>query len=138
MAKSTYSRDAVLAWFRGTTYPAVPGTVYISLHSADPGATGANELAISAGYTRKAVSANTSEWTAPADGSGNRFIENVNPITFATASGDWVTATHFGVWDDDETGPGNYLRGSALTTPRTVINGTTAEFAAGDLTIAES
>lgn len=136
MPVSTYERDNRLAMFRGTTHPAVPTNFYISLHSADPGVTGASELSGNA-YARVAVSPATGSWTAPATNGAVREISNAGVITFPTATGsNWTTATHFGVWDASTTG--NFIRGNTLTTSKTVTVGDTASFAIGALVLNES
>lgn len=135
MAVSTYERDNRLKVFRGVTYPAVPANFYVSLHSADPGATGASELSGN-GYARVAVSPATGSWSAPATNGSSREITNAGAITFPTATGsDWTTATYFGIWDASTTG--NFVRGAALTASKTVQVGDTASFAAGALAIDE-
>ena len=118
----------------GTQPPAVV-TFYVSLHSADPGLTGASELSGS-GYARVAVTANTSNWTAPATNGPVRQITNNAVFTFPTASGAWTTATHFGLWDASTTG--NFYRGAALTASKTVASGDTASFSIGDLVLNET
>lgn len=134
MAVSTYLRDQRLAHYRGTQPPAVT-TFYLSLHSADPGLTGASELSGN-GYARVAVTANTTNWGAPATNGSVRQIANAVAMTFPTASGAWTTATHFGLWDASTTG--NFYRGAALTASKTVASGDTASFSVGDLVINET
>lgn len=135
MSVSTYERDNRLKIFRGTAYPAVPANHYISLHSGDPGLTGASELSGN-NYARVAVAPGTGSWSAPATNGSNREISNSNAITFPTASGDWTAATHFGVWDASTAG--NFIRGSALAASKTVQSGDTASFAAGALVLQEN
>ena len=135
MAVSTYERDARLATFRGTAYPTNPANFYISLHSADPGLTGASELSGN-GYARVAVSPVAGSWSAPATNGGVREIANAAAITFPAATGsNWAAATHFGIWDAATTG--NFKRGAALSASRTVLVGDTATFAIGALVISE-
>lgn len=100
------------------------GTIYVSLHTADPGTDGANEL-IGNGYGRQLMPFNA----AGADG----ITENTNDETFgpATTAG-WTEATHFGFWSAET--EGTFHGGFALTTPRTVALGDSAQFAAGELT----
>lgn len=98
-------------------------TVVVSLHSADPGITGASELAATGAYARAAAEAGV--WGSPATGS----IANDGVVTFPTATADWATATHFGVWDSS-----GFLWGGALGASRTVTNGTTFSFPVAALT----
>ena len=135
MAVSTYERDARLNNFRNTAYPTIPANFYISLHSADPGLTGASELSGN-GYARVAVAPSTGSWSAPATNGSVREISNSAAITFPAATGsNWSAATHFGIWDASTTG--NFKRGDALTTSRTALVGDTITFAIGALVINE-
>lgn len=136
MPISTYERAHRLNRFRGTASPSVPGSYYVSLHSADPGKTGASELSGN-GYARVAIPAASGEWTSPTVNGSVDEIENVDPVAFAAATGsDWSAATHFGIWDALTTG--NFIRGAALASARTVLVGDTLTFAAGELVLNES
>src|SRR6266511_1579389 len=66
------------------TFPA--GNVYLSLHSADPADTGANELT-GGGYARQQT-----DFTAAASGT----VSNVGAVTWSVPAGD-VAA--WGAWD---------------------------------------
>lgn len=62
--------------------------VWASLHTADPGLTGANEVTGgSPAYARKAIT-----WNAAASGA---LDNNANPVFDVPAS---TTVTHFGLW----------------------------------------
>jgi hypothetical protein len=118
MSFSDYLENAVLDHvFKGGAL-GQPANLYVSLHSGDPGETGINELA-GGGYARK----NHNTWNAAAAG----IKTNNGVITFVTATGDWLNATHFGIWDDP--GAGNFLGGGSITVPKVVFNGDTAQFA---------
>lgn len=136
MSISTYERDNRLKVFRGVTYPAVPANHYISLHSGDPGLTGASELSGN-GYARVAIAPGTGTWSAPATNGSVREISNAGVVTFPTVTGaDWATATHFGVWDASSAG--NFIRGAALADPKTAEIGDTISFPIGSLVLNES
>jgi hypothetical protein len=101
-------------------------TAYVSLHTADPGDTGANEIS-GGGYARQGPI------TFANAGSNPTVASNSAILTFAAASASWGTITHFGVWSAATAG---VFRGSgALTTPKPVNSGDTARFAANALTI---
>ena len=68
-------------------------------------------------------------WDAASSGA----TANTGAITFAEATADWGTVTHFAVCDHDTTG--NMLGWGALTTPKAIGTGDTASFAAGDLDV---
>ena len=74
-----------------------------SLHSADPGANGANEV-IGGAYTREAIT-----WNPAAAGN---LDNNANPV-FDVPAG--TTVTHFGLW----TAGGIWLGGGALSAAET-------------------
>jgi hypothetical protein len=101
-------------------------TAYVSLHTADPGDSGANEISGGAYARQGAV-------TFANAGNNPTVASNSAIITFPVATADWGTITHFGVWSASTAGT---FRGSgAVATPKTVSNGDTARFAAGALTI---
>ena len=61
----------------------------VSLHTADPGTTGANEVSTSGtGYARKTVAA--AGWEA--DG---KRVQNKDPIDFGDPTGTWGTVSHY-------------------------------------------
>lgn len=98
-----------------------PGTVYISLHTADPGTTGASEVVVGASsYVRKA-------YGASAAAAGN--IENSASLDFTNMPA--CTVTHFGVWNNATPGSGTFYLGAALTASKTVNVGDTFQFTAG-------
>lgn len=135
MPISTAERDNRLGTFRAAAYTDY-ATHYISLHTGDPGLTGANEHGGTAGYARVAVTAGTSAWSAPATNGSVREITNSNPITFPVATADYSAAiTHFGVWS--AASGGTFIRGAALDASKTIQNGDTPSFAAGVLKLQE-
>lgn len=101
MPASTYSGNKILDLLvRGVAF-AAPTRVWVSLHTADPGLTGANEVTTAAwpNYARQ----------DPAGGGavGNGFtaaagkaLENVSLLLYAINTGaGTVTVTHFAIWD---------------------------------------
>jgi hypothetical protein len=128
MAGATaYLADTMLNYiFRGGTMFTKPANVYVSLHAGDPGETGANEVTtVGTGYARVAVAAVDAQWTAPADATGGkRQITNVNPITFASPTGNWGVITHVGYWSA-ATG-GSCFGADALGISRTINAGDVA------------
>ncbi len=118
MGASTYTANNILqALLRGVALPLPAGT-YVSLHTADPGLTGASEVTTGAwpAYVRrKAEAAGSigSGWTTPTTGSST----NLNQLTYPTQNGAApVTVTHFAIWD--ALSGGNCINSAALTTPR--------------------
>jgi len=105
-----------------------PPTVYVGLSTADPGddATGLSEPTGN-GYARLATSA--ADWNSASGGS----LDNAGAVAFAEATGDWGTVTHFALFDA-ATG-GSMLAHGALSLSKTVSNGDTVRFVAGDLDV---
>jgi hypothetical protein len=101
-------------------------SAYVSLHTADPGDSGANEISGGAYARQGAVTFSNA-------GNNPTVASNSAIVTFPVATGAWGTITHFGVWSAATAGT---FRGSgAVATPKAVNNGDTARFAAGALTI---
>lgn len=132
MSKSNYLEDEILDHILGGGDFTRPATVYVSLHSADPGETGASELSGN-GYARVAVTNDATNWPAASGG----VKSNGAAITFPAATGsDWAAATHFGIWDAPSSGNPLYL--GALTASKTVQVGDTASFGIGEIDVTES
>lgn len=96
-------------------------TPYVSLHTADPGETGASE-ASGGSYARQVGS-----FGAAAAGQ----VANDAAISFTAMPA--ATITHVGIWDA-VTG-GNFIWGGALTVSRVLSSGATAQFAIAALVV---
>ena len=93
---------------------------------ADTGTTLSTAHEVSGGsYAR--VTHNT--WDVASGGA----TENTGAITFAEATADWGTVSHFAILDHASTG--NMLAWGALTTPKAIGTGDTASFADGALDV---
>lgn len=124
---SDYLEDALLDHIVGKTSLTMP-TAYVALSTADPLDNGSGMAEPSGnGYAR--VQTSGTDWNAASGGS----IDNVNDITFPEATGSWGTITHFAIFDA-VTG-GNMLVHGSLSASKSIDNGDTAKFAAGDLDI---
>ena len=100
---------------------------YVSLHSADPGKTGASELTGN-GYARKAITFHTA---------ASQHIKNNGAIEFGPATpADWAEASYFGLWS--AVSGGTFVAGAALDAPVTVLALGTASFADNALEISLS
>ncbi len=106
---------------------ATAGSLYVSLHTGDPGETGTQTTSEAAytSYARVAVARTTGGWTI----SGNN-LSNTATVTFPAATGGSETITHFGV-GTSSTGAGNLLWYGALGASLAVSSGITPSFAAG-------
>lgn len=135
MAFSQYLADKILIWIKGTTFPTALSTVYISLHSGDPGTAGSNnnvQSTITGSANRTSVTTSTFSTVGSAPGGGFQ-ITNSNSVQITTNASGGATVTYFGVWDA-VTG-GNFLASGQLTTSVDVVAGDTVQFNAGALAI---
>jgi len=109
--------------FNNAAAPAVT-TPYISLHTADPGETGASELA-GGSYARQS------------GGFGNASggtVSNTANIDFTGMPAG--TITHVGVWSSSTaTATTNFVWGGALTASKAVNSGDTFRLATGNLDV---
>jgi len=101
MALSTAGRNAAAAGVSAVT-------TYVSLHTADPGASGTGEVTGgSPAYARKAIT-----WAAAS--SGSVASNGTDPVFDVPAS---TTVTHFGFWSASTAG--TYYGGGALSASET-------------------
>jgi hypothetical protein len=108
------------------------GVMYISLHTADPGVDGQTSNEVSGGsYARKLTAASDFNAATTADPS---VTTNANTLTFVTATANWGTVTHFGLWRTlAGTTAADFIGRGALSASQTINNTNTASFAAGAL-----
>lgn len=108
-------------------------SLFIALHTADPGEAGtqATSEAAYTGYARVAVARTSGGWTVAAN-----QATNVAAITFGLCIAGSETLTHFSV-GVATSGAAKILYSGALTTPLAVSTGITPQFAAGALTCTE-
>ncbi len=116
-----------LAW--GAVAFTAPVTVYAALYTAAPSDSGGGTEATGGAYARVAITNNATNWPAAASGAKS----NGTVITFPTATANWGTVTHFGIFDAATAG--NLLNWGALTTSQAVNTGATPSFAAAALSI---
>jgi hypothetical protein len=116
--------------FNNTTYPLVgdatglvgstaAGSVYVALHTADPGETGtqATSEATYTGYARQAVARTTGGWTI--SGTSPTQAANAAAITFGACTAGTNTLTHFSI-GHSSSGATAILFSGALTSSITV------------------
>jgi hypothetical protein len=101
-------------------------TAYVSLHTADPGDTGANEVS-GGGYARQGAVAFTNAGNNPTVASNSAIV------TFPTATSAWGTISFFGLWDAATAG--NFRGAGSVATAQPINIGDTARFLANTLTI---
>lgn len=105
-------------------------TIYVALSSSTPTESGGNVTEPpQASYARVATAAVDWNTATVADPS---VMDNTNALTFPTAAEDWESGadmTHFVLYDASS--GGNALAWGALTTPKPILDGDTAEYAVG-------
>ena len=110
------------------------GSLYVSLHTSDPGEAGdqtTNEIAYTS-YARVTVARSGAGFVV----TGNS-VSPAATVTFPTGTGGSGTATHFGV-GTASSGAGTVLYAGALTSSLAVANGIQPQFAAGALDVTET
>jgi hypothetical protein len=117
----------------GLPAAATAGSLYISLHTADPGEAGdqSTSEATYTGYARVGVVRSSAGWTV-ASGS----VTNAAIINFAACTAGSNTISHVGI-GTASTGAGVLLYSLALTASLAVSNGITPSFAISSLTVNE-
>ena len=125
MTMSAYLRDKINDhWCKGASYTP-PTNLYASLHTADPGTTGANEVA-GGSYARQLCNS----WNASSGGNKTNSAD----ILFSGMPA--ATVTHVGLWDASS--GVNFLDGGALGSSRTLQAGDALRIAAGQATVGQS
>ena len=123
MSFSNFLETAVLGHvFGGTAYTS-PTTVYVSLHTANPGEDALGAEVSGGSYARVAGTFTVT---------GNTATTNA-AVEFATATASWGTITHVAVWDAASLG--NMLAYAALTASKAIASGDVFRIPTGDLDI---
>lgn len=104
------------------------GSLYVSLHTGDPGEAGdqTTSEATYTSYARVAVARSGAGWTV----AGNA-VSNAAAITFPKCTGGSNTVTYFGI-GTASSGAGKLLWSGALTSSLAVSNNITPQIPAGD------
>lgn len=116
---------------RGST---TAGSLFVALHTADPGEAGnqsTNEIAYT-GYGRVAVARSSAGWTI--SGTAPTQAANAAAVTFGACTAGSGTATHFSV-GLVSTGATEILASGALTASLSISAGITPSFAIGQLAV---
>lgn len=121
---ATFGNDLTKLIFQATTITGIaqnagsPITnVFVSLHTADPGTTGASETSYGS-YGRATVARTSGGWTC----SGLTVVPVAN-VDFAQCSSSTATITHFGLWDTIS--GGKFLVGGTVSPNISVSTGVT-------------
>lgn len=109
------------------------GSLYVGLHTADPGEAGdqtTNEATYT-GYARVAVARSGAGWTV-----ATNTVTNAAAIEFGACTAGSETISYISV-GTDSTGAGTLIYSGALTSNLAVSSGITPQFAAGELDVSE-
>jgi hypothetical protein len=137
---NTFENDLLLLIFNNTAAAligdasglqpsATAGSLYVSLHTGDPGEAGTqttNECAYTS-YARVAVARSGAGWTV----SGNA-VTNAALVQFPQCTGGSETATYFAI-GTASSGTGKVLYRGALSASLAISSGIQPQFGAGDL-----
>lgn len=138
MSFTNYLEHATLDLMFGATAFTPSGTLYVGLSTTTPGEDGSSftEPSSASGYNRAAipnVKASTSGWSSAAQLSTSGEIHNQGTVSFGTASGNWGTITHAGIFNS--LAGGNLLTANALTVQKTPTSGDVVSFPSGAISI---
>lgn len=140
--RGTATDSSILQFVLGKAAYTAPAGAYAALFSATPTADNGTftELVTgsSPGYTRATIDAANAAaaWSATTTDATGVWKTNAAAITFPTATGGWLAATGFGIYDASTTG--TLLYWGTFASASTVGSGATASFAIGSLKVTES
>lgn len=126
---TAYLQKKLLDHSLGIASYTMPTTVYLSLHTSDPGETGSlsGEITTSgSAYARISLATKMN-----ATDSSTGVSENNTTITFGPATTDWGTVTHVAI--SDASTAGNMLMKGPLSTAQTATIGQSIQFTSGQL-----
>ncbi len=105
------------------------GSLYVSLHTADPGEAGAQNTseATYTSYARVAVARSGAGWTVTSSNASNAAT-----VSWPAATGGSSTVTHFGI-GTASSGAGVLLFSGALAASRSITSGVTPIAAVGEI-----
>ena len=132
-AFSNYLEDELLDHVLNNASFTKPATLYLSLHTGDPGESGVGSEVSGGSYARVAITNNNTNFpVCPSTGTPTK--SNGQPFTFPTSTASWGTVTHWALYDASSGGT-NMIAHGAFSTPRLVAIGKTMRVPTGGLTI---
>ena len=126
-ALSDFAEDLLLDWAMTNGAATRPTAWYVALFTAAPSDSGGGTEVSTGAYARQSVT-----FSAASGGT----TSNSGTVSFTASGASWGTITHVGIFDALTTG--NLLWHGALTASKTIDDGDTLQFDAGniDLTLA--
>ncbi len=118
-ALSDYLENELLDHILGGGDFTRPATLYFGLYTAGPTDAGGGTEVSGSGYARASVTNNLTNFPAASGGTKS----NGATITFPTATGNWGTITHVGIFD--AASGGNLLLHGALSATKLIETGDT-------------
>jgi len=130
-AMSDYLENALINHiFRNTDFTR-PANIYVALFTAAPNDAGGGTEVSGGSYARQAiVTGASSGWDAASGGA----TANTAVLNFPTATANWGTVTHIGLFDASTSG--NLLFHGALSASQTINSGNFFRFNAGEIDVA--
>ncbi|MHA1951227.1 MAG: phage tail fiber protein [Candidatus Thorarchaeota archaeon] len=134
---SDYTEPKVLdAIFNNVAFGG-PNSMYVALYTVTPTDVTASGTEVTGGsYARIKVQRNAGsnpKWNLAVNDTPGSAVDNLDTITFATATASWGNVVAFAIYDQLTTG--NQLMWGPLTNTKTVNNNDTFKFLAGDLNL---
>lgn len=130
---NTFENDLMAFTFNNTSVSGIGTTLYLALHTGDPGEAGDQTTSEAAypGYTRIGVNRNSGGFTV----SGNT-ASNTGEVLFPTSTGGPETITHVSV-GVNASGASKILYKGALSSSLVINNNIAPRFIAGALQVQE-
>ena len=125
-ALSDHAEKLVLDWLMTNGTATRPTSWFVGLFTAAPSDSGGGTEVSTGGYTRKSV-------TFSAASSPGGTTSNSGVVTWTASGANFGTVTHVGIFDASTSG--NLLWHGGLSASKTVNDGDTIQFAAGNLTL---
>ena len=127
MSLTNYYEAKVLNHINGVAVLTPEAHLHFGLSTSTPAEDGTNITEPTGNnYARVQKTNSSALWGAASGGAA----DNIDAVTFPQASGNWGTCTHLVAWDADETHP---IWFAPLSVQKTVSDGDTLSFAAGDI-----
>lgn len=123
---SDYAEKLVLDWMMTTGAATRPTSWYVALYTATPSDSGGGTEVSTGGYTRQSV-------TFGAAATPGGTTSNTNTVSWTASGANYGTVTSIGIFDASTTG--NLLWWGPLTASKTVNDGDTLQFTAGNIAL---
>lgn len=128
---TAYVENQIVDWMSQGVDPATaPASLYVALHTSDPGNSPDGSTEVGASDYSRVQTAAGSDWDVA--GNAPRTFQNASVIEFSTASSNWGTISHATLWDAADS-TGNAISVHPVSSPKEIADGDRAEFPAGDL-----